>query len=110
MPLSLTGTGFRGYGNGEGSSGGYNSSATNYPLTQIRSAANEQMQWLDLEHFSGTTYKAEPLVDFPGGTAWVTVFVNGIPSLARSVQIADGQRQPFPWPMLLPAIINKAKQ
>ena len=87
--ISLTGSGFRGAGNTEASSGGTNSSAGNFPLIQIRSGAGEQARWLQPRYFNATAYTAEPLVDFPAGPARITVFVNGIPSAAIPVVVED---------------------
>jgi N-acetylneuraminic acid mutarotase len=88
LPFSLTGTGFRGVGNSEGSSGTTSSSATNVPLVQLRSGLNGQVQWLQPEEFNVASYTGRPLSDFPPGPAWLTVFVNSIPSVAEYVQVA----------------------
>jgi len=85
--ISLTGSGFRGAGNTEASSGGTNSSAANFPLVRIRSGDGEQVRWLQPRYFSATEYTADPLGDFPAGPAWITVFVNGISSAATPVVV-----------------------
>ncbi|MHB8790919.1 MAG: kelch repeat-containing protein [Desulfobulbaceae bacterium] len=88
LPFSLSGTGFRGVGNTEASSGATSSSATNVPLVQLRSGLNGQVQWLRPQEFSAASYTGRPLSDFPPGPAWLTVFVNSIPSVAEYVQVA----------------------
>lgn len=88
LPFSLTGSGFRGFGNSEAASGGTSSSATNVPLVQLRSDLNGQVQWLKPEEFSAASYTGKPISDFPPGPAWLTVFVNGIPSVAEYVLVA----------------------
>ncbi len=84
---AITGSGFRGVGNTEASSGGYNSSATNYPLVRIKSAINEEIQWASLQSFTATNYTSGVFSDLTAGPAWMTVIVNGIPSLDKYVVI-----------------------
>jgi hypothetical protein len=85
--LSVTGSGFTGFGNSEASGGGTNSSASNYPLVQMRSIGNEQTVWLGMASHTGTTYASLPVTNFPAGPALVTVYVNGIPSLTRYITV-----------------------
>ncbi|MCL7487515.1 MAG: MBG domain-containing protein [Desulfobulbaceae bacterium] len=95
--FSFTGSGFKGVGNTEASSGGTNNSATNFPLAQIRSSANGQTHWLAPQNFTAAGYTAEPLGSFPVGPARITVFVNGIPSIARHVvveKVATNEKLP----------------
>jgi N-acetylneuraminic acid mutarotase len=73
------GTGFRGYGNAEASSGGTNSSATNYPLVQLRSIDSGRVAWLDPSAVTATSYNSQPVLDVLPGPALLTFFVNGIP-------------------------------
>ena len=89
--LSLTGTLFT--GRSEASSGGTNSSATNYPLVQIQSAGDEQQRWLTYDpasSYTATTVTTRPVTGLPLGPAWVRVFVNGIPSEARALTVTIG--------------------
>jgi hypothetical protein len=78
--VSITGTGFRGFQLSEASGGGTNSSATNYPLIQIRRLDNEQLLWISSSAFSATAITSAPVSSILAGPAIVTVFVNGIPS------------------------------
>jgi hypothetical protein len=87
-PLSAAGTGFRGGNYTEASSGGYSSSATNYPLFQLYRLDNQQVRWLapDPAHpFTETAYTSTAVTDFPVGPALLTAFVNGIPSDSRVI-------------------------
>ncbi len=85
--LSLSGSGFRGYQFGEASNGASNSSATNYPLVQLRRLDNEQVVWLTAASFSETDYTLLPVTGIARGPARVTVFINGIPSLSQPIQV-----------------------
>jgi hypothetical protein len=104
-PLVASGSGFRGYGLTEASGGHWQSSATNYPLVQLRRVDNEQMLWLQPAPgtFSSTAYTSTEVSDIHPGHALVTVFVNGIPSVSRItlVQSALSQR-----PVYLPIILK----
>ena len=86
--LLLTGTGFTGIA--EASDGGSASSASNYPLVQLRSLVNGQTEFLfsnPTHPWSDTTFKSTSLTQFFPGPAQVTVFVNGIPSDSTLVQL-----------------------
>lgn len=87
--LSLTGSGFRGYLFTEAGGGGYNSSATNYPLVQIRRLDNEQLLWVppSASSFNDTSFTSLPVTNTLGGPALVTVFVNGIPSVSQPMSV-----------------------
>jgi N-acetylneuraminic acid mutarotase len=82
--LGLTGTGFRGIS--EASGGATNSSATNYPLVQLRRLDSGRILWLppDADNpFTDTTFRSRAFQDFQTGHCLVTVFVNGIPSVSQ---------------------------
>ena len=85
--LSLTGSGFRGYQFSEASGGWTNNSATNYPLVQIRRLDNEQWLWVPPSAFNNTSFTSLPVTNLPGGSALVTVFVNGIPSTSQPMNL-----------------------
>jgi hypothetical protein len=87
--LLLTGTGFRGYGSSEASGGGTSSSASNYPLVQIRRLDNEQCLWVSPAAFSATSYTSNPITNMQKGPVFVTVFVNGIPSVSKIIVLRD---------------------
>jgi uncharacterized repeat protein (TIGR01451 family) len=90
--LTIAGSGFRGYGLTEASSGTTMNSATNYPLVQLRRLDNGQVRWLlpDPDRpFSATTFTALPVTGLPGGPHLVTVFVNGIASLSRMIYASE---------------------
>ena len=97
LPLALTGSGLR--GQGEGSGGGPQSSSSGVPLVQVRRLDNGQILWLRPggdSGFSDTSFVSEPLPAFPEGPVLVTVFANGVPSVAQpavvrgSALFADG--------------------
>jgi hypothetical protein len=70
-PLEASGSGFRGYGFTEASGDYMQSSATNYPLVQLRRVENEQMLWLQPApgNFSSTAYTSTKVSDIhPGHT------------------------------------------
>ena len=87
--LAATGSGWRGYGLTEASGSGYNNSATNYPLVQLYRLDNAQAGWLPTNVFSATALTTLPVRGYAPGPALVTVFVNGIPSAARFVQVVN---------------------
>ena len=88
-PPAITGAGFRGGWN-EASGGGTASSASNYPLVQLRRLDNEQETWLRLTSFSDTSItSSSAMTTMLPGFAVVTVFVNGIPSESRVVYATD---------------------
>jgi hypothetical protein len=101
-PLVASGTGFRGYGLTEASGGHWQSSATNYPLVQLRRVDNEQMLWLQPAPgtFSSTAYTSTEVSNIHPGHALVTVFVNGIPSVSRIISVQDTT------PIYLPIILK----
>jgi hypothetical protein len=98
--LSITGSGFRGYQLSEASGGGTYSSATDYPLVQIRRLDNEQIAWVSPASFSSTTYTSLPVTDMQKGPVLVTAFVNGIPSLSKLIVLRDY------FYMYLPSIVR----
>ncbi|MEI6713971.1 MAG: SUMF1/EgtB/PvdO family nonheme iron enzyme, partial [Verrucomicrobiota bacterium] len=84
--LVLTGTLFTGTSNA--SNGNYQDSASNFPVVQLRSLANEQTLFLTPDPTAGwspTSFTSKPIVGFPNGPAFVTVFANGIPSDSKIV-------------------------
>ena len=93
QPLAASGSGWRGYGYAEASSGPANNSATNYPLVQLYRLDNAQMGWLPTSAFSETALTTLPVSGIAPGPALITVFVNGIPSIARFVQVVDTRPQ-----------------
>ena len=88
--VSLTGIGFR--AKGEGSSGNGQNSATNFPLVKVERVDNGLTRWLTPDPtipFTDTTFTstASALAGFQPGQAYVTVFVNGIPSASQMILI-----------------------
>ena len=89
-PVVATGSFFRGIG--EAASGGTSSASSDNPVMQLRRLDNEQTITLLTSSggWSNTTFNGALPPGFNPGPAIVTIFTNGIPSLARStvVQIA----------------------
>ncbi|HEY3321297.1 MAG TPA: kelch repeat-containing protein [Planctomycetota bacterium] len=87
-PLTALGGQFNGLS--EASGGSTNNSASNYPLVQLRSLANDQTAFLlpdPAKPWSNTSFTSKAVTGFPIGTAEVTVFVNGIPSQTQTISI-----------------------
>ncbi|MBX0328149.1 hypothetical protein K2Z83_10710, partial [Oscillochloris sp. ZM17-4] len=87
-PIALSGSGFRGIS--EASSGGANSSATGYPLVQLRALDGGLTRWLSPDPAAGwsdTSFTSQALGTFPDGYALLTVFVNAIPSQSVIIQV-----------------------
>jgi len=84
LPVTVTGIGFQGLG--EGSTGlGRSQGATNYPLVQLRRIDNEEVRFLHVDPASGWTsmaFRSVPLMGWSDGPALVTTFTNGIPSVS----------------------------
>ncbi len=82
--LGLGGTGFRGIT--EASGGATNTSATNFPMVQLRRLDSERILWLPAdptEPFTDIFFRSLAFQDFQTGHCLVTVFVNGIPSVSQ---------------------------
>jgi WD40 repeat protein len=83
--LTLIGNGFR--GDSEASSGGTNSSATNYPIVQLQRIDNEQTLFVaPIAGFTDVGWSASLNALVPG---WyrATVFTNAIPSVQQLIAI-----------------------
>lgn len=88
--LQVTGSGFRGIGEASGGNGAQHS-PSNYPLVHIQRLASEHQRWLPVDPntaFSDGAVSTAALSVFPPGPARVTVFVNGVPSVAATVIVA----------------------
>jgi N-acetylneuraminic acid mutarotase len=85
-PLSLTGSGFRGYA--EGSSGNTQDSAADYPVLQLRSIESGQTAFVPTTNWSANSFTSLPVTGIPPGYALATVFVNGAPGTSAVVNIS----------------------
>jgi hypothetical protein len=83
---AFVGTGFKGLGEASGGNGTQNSS-TNHPVALLQRLDGGEQAWVGARAFTSTSFTAGPISDFPAGPALVTVFVNGIPSLGRSITV-----------------------
>jgi hypothetical protein len=84
--LSLSGSGWQGYGNASASGGGGSSnSATNYPLVQLYRLDNAQTLWLPASSFSAADLTTQAVSPFNPGPTLLTLYVNGIPSQSRMI-------------------------
>ncbi len=84
--VELTGTKFTGIS--EGSGGSKNASASNIPVVQLQSLANEQTVNVTLDPaqgFTPTTFTSLPTTHLAHGFAMMTMFVNGTPSHSQIV-------------------------
>ena len=79
--LAISGSGFKGVS--EASGGATNSSATNYPLVQLRSLTNEQIAWIPVSSWSATDITTTVIGGFPTGNALLTIYTNAIPSQSK---------------------------
>ncbi len=86
--LTVTGTGFGGFGSD--SSGGARDSSANYPVALLESLANGQALTLPTVYQTSSSFTTKPIFDFPAGYARLTVFVNGIPSPSTLLPIVSG--------------------
>jgi N-acetylneuraminic acid mutarotase len=87
--ITVTGTGFT--GDSEASGGAANSSATHYPLLQLRRVDNDQIAWVSPatnSTRSATSYQSAAVPSLPKGEYLLTVIVNGLAS--RSIMVALG--------------------
>jgi N-acetylneuraminic acid mutarotase len=90
--FTLAGTGFTGVSGG--SSGGFQDSATSYPLVQLRSLGSGQTSFLLPDSgtsMSATAFTSASTAGFPPGQAMLTVFANGIPSSSAMVVVPRPQ-------------------
>lgn len=90
--LTVGGSGFRGISGGSG--GNTQDSPGDYPLAQLRSLESGQTAFLISTNWSANSFVSGPVWRFPPGSAALTVFVNGIPSLSSVINI--GVPVPFP--------------
>jgi hypothetical protein len=87
--MTLTGTGFN--GDSEASSGSTNSSATSYPLVQLRRVDSEQIVWTaptTASARSATSYQSNALPGLIVGPYLLTVFANGVPSNSVAINVS----------------------
>ncbi|MCC6626255.1 MAG: hypothetical protein IT340_02515 [Chloroflexi bacterium] len=97
--IVANGTGFASYGlppgsnagkpEGSGGSGAANS-ATNYPVLQLQSLANEEQRLIPLDQtvgWSATSFTSAAIEAFTPGWAFATIIVNGIPSKSFAFEI-----------------------
>lgn len=101
--LVASGSGFRGYRWAEGTGGGTNQSAGNYPLVQLRSLVNGRTTWLPLTAFMESSLAAQGVRGWDAGFVQVTLFVNGIPSHSRVIML----EQPAAWIFMPTVIANR---
>jgi hypothetical protein len=83
--IVLGGSRFR--GDSEGSSGGYQSSPTNFPLLQLQRVDNDQVVFVNPSTWSDTVWNSRTLSTLADGPYRATVFTNGIPSQQRMILI-----------------------
>lgn len=84
--LTISGANFRGISSASG--GNTRDSSTDYPLLQLRSIESGQTVFLESTHWTTNSCTSLPIWNFPPGWAMVTVFVNGIPSTSKILEIS----------------------
>jgi hypothetical protein len=87
-PLTLTGSRFR--GDSEGSFSSFQSSATNYPLLELRKIDNEQSFFIRSDpntNWSDSAFTSVAINNLPAGQYRLTIFTNAIPSQSQIVSI-----------------------
>jgi len=86
--LTVTGSRFRGIS--EGSSGnGFQDSAADYPVAQLRSIESGQTLFLLCTNWQTNFFISRPVNGLPLGYALLTVFVNGIPSTSSILNVGS---------------------
>ena len=91
--LRLTGSRFQGISQASG--GNTQDSSSNYPIVQLRSLESSQFVFLPVDPVDGwsdTSFTSFPVRGFPAGPALVTVFTNGIPSVAKPLIVTKHDR------------------
>ena len=86
LPAPVTITGSRFLGDSEASSGSTNSSATNYPLLQMKRTDNGAISFITPTSFSDVLWTTT-LPDLASGQYAATIVTNGVPSAEQPVQI-----------------------
>jgi hypothetical protein len=84
--LALTGTQFRGLSGGSGGNGATDS-PTDFPIVQLRRLDSEQMSFIVSAGWSTNSFASVPVPDFQPGWAMATVYVSGIPSDSKLLNI-----------------------
>ena len=87
--LKLTGSRFQGISQASG--GNTQDSSSNYPIVQLRRLDNQQVAFLPVDPQAGwsdTSFTSRPVKGFSPGPAQITIFTNGIPSLAKFLIVA----------------------
>jgi uncharacterized delta-60 repeat protein len=91
--IGLGGTGFSGAT--EAASGGYQSSSGNAPLLRLQSVDGALVRWVLPETWSPTSFTAD--VDgVPTGFYLASIISNGIPSVAKVVEMTSGATPQLP--------------
>jgi hypothetical protein len=91
--IQLTGSRFQGVSQASG--GNTQDSSSNYPVVQLRSIDNSQVAFLPVDPamgWSDTSFTSAVLKHVPSGPALVTVFTNGIPSVARYLVVPQSDQ------------------
>lgn len=83
--LNVTGSGFRGLS--QSSTGNAQDSPGDHPIVQLRAIESGRVLFLQTTTWSTNSFVSAPVTNFPTGFAFVTVFVNGIPSVSRIIKI-----------------------
>lgn len=90
--LSISGTQFRGIG--EGSGGNTQDASTDYPLVQLRSMDSGQILYVPVTSWTASSLTTAPFVGLAPGNTLTTVIVNGIPSGSSVINLGAPSGSP----------------
>ncbi len=86
--FQIKGKNFQGVSQASG--GDTQDSSSNYPIVQLRSINSSQVTFLPVDPqcgWSDTSFSSSAITGFPSGPALMTIFTNGIPSVAVPITI-----------------------
>src|SRR5262249_11195543 len=84
--LVLTGSKFRGVSEGSGGNSSQGSPG-DCPVVQLRRVDSEQVLNLSSTNWNSSSFVSLPVTNFPAGWAMMTVFVNGVPGLSKTLLV-----------------------
>lgn len=84
--LLIQGSGLIGLTEGSGGQG-HQHSASDQPVVKLQSLNNGQMLTLPLQGITTDDLLTAPVTSFPPGPSWLTVSVNGLPSIAEPIDV-----------------------
>ena len=83
--MVITGRAFE--GSSEASGGGYNNSATNFPILQLRDFDNSPPLYIPATSWSANSFTSSSVLGIPMGYYQASIITNGIPSPSVVINI-----------------------